>query len=55
LECKTFQEIFGTAENFCEKVLYLFCLNILCYMTLSMPWEIIDIRFHGLIREFKHG
>jgi hypothetical protein len=27
LECKTFKEIFGTAENFCEKVLCLFCLN----------------------------
>ncbi|KDR10973.1 Folate receptor beta [Zootermopsis nevadensis] len=28
LECKTFKEIFGTAENFCEKVLCLFCLKV---------------------------
>jgi folate receptor len=23
MECRTFKEIFGTAESFCEKVLYL--------------------------------
>jgi len=23
MECRTFKEIFGTAENFCEKVLYM--------------------------------
>jgi folate receptor len=31
-ECKTFKETFGTAENFCEKVLCLLYFKI-CYMT----------------------
>jgi folate receptor len=28
LECRTFREVFGTAGNFCEKVLCLFYLKV---------------------------